>query len=988
MRLWPHQLKAIETAGEYLQCNASGSTLVRMPTGTGKTGIMAILSQFITSGSVLIIVPWTSLRTQLVNEIRSEFWKKIESNRKTIPKEVEQFTPSNISAILKKSKGKQTVYICTIQSIDTIYRCQESDFFALEKEIELVLFDEGHRKPAPQWARAIRALAKPTILFTATPYRNDHKMFDINSEFVFALSYDSALKNQYVRKVIFHPKVWDSAEEFVRIVRDFYHSDFKKIKPVVPDAKIIIRCETVGEVNEIANLLKYAGESVLAIHDCFRISDGIHYRSVPTSDKNNAVFWVHQNKLVEGIDNPSLCILAIYKPFKNARSLVQQIGRITRNPRRLAGQSAHVLSREEDGQSVYWQKYLAYEKYCEKNPKLYKTESVYDLGMKMQDMHVYFERDFRTRFNIDASDIHKHFRYRLSAYCYKNTKNISLEEIREAIEDEYAKSDLQIRNVVRPDSTTVVFPYIKYENSPVLLDESYIELTLGYVICKAIEPYVFFFDSNGKSCDFLAKNMDQINPESMQSLFEGKKAKITEMTLLNSDLGRHSIRRRTIDAVSIVDTAPALSDFAYIPSTSRGLTTSNRKTIRRYLGFSRGRISDISRAEIRYSDYIGWLRSIVERLNTNGKAHPVFERYAGIAEPPMDVHATGILLDVSNISEYFETINNTNGKRESLNIEDTFSEVKDGDFYVQANSNKYRIRINYDPNSGHFKLTSPELELAYARKMAVADEIQDNVIQLLNHEQSFRVSVDAPGLIYANGHFYKSRLFGGRPSESLDILKVLVPVEKLGQIVEEKGKPKPDGTGWKEDSLFDLIDNCGQGTEIGEYMEKVDILVCDDLNKEIADFIAASTVDKRVIFLHAKASKKGHKASASALSIVCAQASKNLSHIHPMTDSKPPNIARWKKPWKEDGLPVNNRIRRGNPDPYKLWNQINEIIKDPTASREVWILLGNELSREHFDNDRKSTRPSPEIIQILYLLSTTWHAVSEIGAKLRIFCSP
>lgn len=948
---------------------------------------MAILSQFTTSGSVLIIVPWTSLRTQLVNEIKSEFWKKIENNRKTIPKKVEQLTPSSISAILKKSVRKQTVYICTIQSLNTIYQGQGSDFLALRKEIELVLFDEGHRKPAPEWARAIRALAKPTILFTATPYRNDHKMFDINSEFVFALSYNSALENQYVRKVIFYRKTWDSAEEFVSVVRDFYHSDFKKIKPVIPDAKIIIRCETMAVVNEIANLLKNAGESVLAIHDCFRIKDGIHSRFVPSSDKNNAVFWVHQNKLVEGIDNPSFCILAIYKSFKNARSLVQQIGRITRNPRRLAGHSAHVLSKEKDGQSVFWQKYLAYEMHCEKNPELYKTDSVYDLGMKMQDMYVYFERDFRTRFDIDAPDIHNHFRYRLSAYCYKNTKNISLEEIGKAIEDEYAKLDLQIRNVVRPDSTTIVFPYIRYENSSVLLDESYIELTLGYVICKAIEPYVFFYDSNGRSCDFLTKNRDQINPELMQSLFEGKRAKLTEMTLLNSDLGKHSIRRRTIDAFSIADIAPALSDFAYIPSTSRGLTASNGKTIRRYLGFSRGRISDASRAEIRYSDYISWLESIVKRLNNNGKALPVFERYAGIVEPPMDVHATGILLDVSNISEYFETINSINGKRESLNIEDTFSEVKGGDFYVQANSNKYRIRINYDPDSRRFKLTSPELELAYTRK-AVADEIQDNIIQLLNREQSFRVSVDTSGLIYANGHFYKSRLLVGRPSDSLDLLKILVPVKKLGQIVEEKGKPKADGTGWEKDSLFELIDNCGQNTEIIDYMKKVDILVCDDLNKEIADFIAASTIDKRVIFIHAKTSKQGRKASASTLSVVCAQASKNLSYIHPMNDSKPPNIAKWKKPWKEDGLTVDNRIRKGDPDPFKLWDQINDIIRDPTASREVWIVLGNELSREYFDNARRSNHPSPEIIQILYLLSTTWHAVSEIGAKLRIFCSP
>jgi hypothetical protein len=68
-------------------------------------------------------------------------------------------------------------------------------------------------------------------------------------------------------------------------------------------------------------------------------------------------------------------------------------------------------------------------------------------------------------------------------------------------------------------------------------------------------------------------------------------------------------------------------------------------------------------------------------------------------------------------------------------------------------------------------------------------------------------------------------------------------------------------------------------------------------------------------------------------------------------------------------------------------NEHTRIVTDPSSRREVWLVLGNGFSLEAFDLERAKVPPRPEIVQIAYLLQTTWAAVSEIGSILRVFCS-
>ncbi len=462
---------------------------------------------------------------------------------------------------------------------------------------------------------------------------------------------------------------------------------------------------------------------------------------------------------------------------------------------------------------------------------------------------------------------------------------------------------------------------------------------------------------------------------------------------MNTDLGRHSIRRRTIYAYSIAETAPGLVDHAHFSSTAQGYTSFGRYSrIRRYVGFTRARISDPRPILVDYGAYVEWLDALAQALDNPSTTPELFSRFANFTSPPDDRTPKNILLDIEDIASSFETAIPTEGGRpRQLELDELCYDIRDGVFTCVANSKAYKVSVNYDEGKRNYQLYSPELEAAYVR-IGGAERARRNLVAYLSRSQSFRIVPGSPGIIYAHGHFYEPRLaLGGRSSgEKLELTRIFHHVDVLGRIAGEKGGRCPaDESGWAKGSLFHLIDTLGAGTELRTDFKGVDILVCDDLGTEVADFIAADTHSGLVVFIHAKVSGRPTKRSATALAAVCHQAVKNLDYIHPYSTREPPNLMKWEGAWEDPKHGrVARRIRKGSGSAQEIWATIREIVRDPSATRAVWILLGQAFSLEEFEKQRNRSRPAPEIVQILYQIQSTWGAVSSVGAKLTIFSSP
>jgi superfamily II DNA or RNA helicase len=304
LELWDHQIQAVRLLRDYLRTAPEGAALIRMPTGTGKTGIMAVISQFSIGGSILIVVPWAHLKTQIRAELQGGFWRKLGISSFN-PRPVILFTPTNFPEL---SQASPSVIVCTYQTLQVIQQTNPTAYHSLRKHIDLVLADEGHREPAPSWSLAVRGLAKPSVLFTATPYRNDFYAFKIAEGFVFRLPHRVAETERYIRSVTVHERnVTGDASQFVDELISFYEGPFQSLKPsTVTLPRVIVRCENDSEIQEIAALLRERSHSAIEIHDTFTDSEEEgRYHAVPQPSNKDATFWVHQNKLIEGLAGPN-----------------------------------------------------------------------------------------------------------------------------------------------------------------------------------------------------------------------------------------------------------------------------------------------------------------------------------------------------------------------------------------------------------------------------------------------------------------------------------------------------------------------------------------------------------------------------------------------------------------------------------------------------------------------------------------------------------
>jgi len=239
--------------------------------------------------------------------------------------------------------------------------------------------------------------------------------------------------------------------------------------------------------------------------------------------------------------------------------------------------------------------------------------------------------------------------------------------------------------------------------------------------------------------------------------------------------------------------------------------------------------------------------------------------------------------------------------------------------------------------------------------------------------------------------------------DQVGLLKVLYPFAALSNIGSEKGQTcAADGSAWDTRSLFSIIDKLGDGYDMKSLFGTPDIIVCDDMGTEAADFILANTNEDKVVFIHAKGKGSGnaHKYAASPLQEVCGQATKNLKYFARFGTDEPPRTRRWHTDvWRttKDAAgnvtptgQVTSRLRRkpaGVTTGLETWKKIRTIIRNPNAELEVWLFLGRLLSVSSLEEQLKKRKPRVEAQQAAYLLFSTMNDVASVGARLRVVCS-
>ena len=994
LKLWMHQKEAIEKASIYLNSPPNGkSFLLKLPTGSGKTGIMATIARFsFPSKNILIVVPSIALRKQLFEHISSKFWDTIGFDKDELAaKEIHELLPSTLVTIKDDIKDKSFILLCVVNTLHLIRKENPANYIFLKDKVNFIIFDEGHREPAYSWANAVRSLEKQILLFTATPFRNDLRLFNVDKENYYPLFHVDAINSKIIRDieinlnaVILTDLDKSLKETIVKIEKDkkiFLASE--KIEP-----KVLIRCKNEETIRRVVEIIKKEGKQVLGVHENFDNKSNL-FDEVPNSatiDKYEYV--VHQNKLIEGIDYPGFVILVVIDSFGNERSLIQQIGRITRNPKQNDVKKSIIYSTHPLEIKNTWAKYLNYDNNINEYGKLYDPSDIYQANPNIR--WSYFNKSFKNISRLEQLDPSKIIIPK-RAIIRENVSKINYETSIDLIEEDLAKFDILIFNTFRlPNSGYLIF-HETFTNSPFLKDEAYIENKLGVILFYLIDDYIYYFSSDGITPECLISRFQSISQEKLINTLKHKK-RLTRINLINSDIGTYNIRSRNISSFSLENAPPTLSDHNYVATLTEAVVNNSiGLQSRRYVGISRSKVSDYGSEYIEISDYYKWLQDINSLLNSaTAYSLNYLKRFAQEINPPSDTIPIHILLDIDqdDIAAFL-----VNGK-DKFGFLDISSEVIKNKFEVsvvhRGATKIFSCTIDYDAATKKYKVHSNDLG-----SLIYNPSTSENIISFINKNQLLRLITKDCIAFYSFGSFYTPKLNLNKRKDDLDILSLFIPIKDLKLIESEKGNKvslPPSATLWNKNTLFGIISRCGNGyidqKELVKYLD-FEYLVCDDLNKENADFIGINKSKNTIALIHAKG--KEAILSASSFQEICGQAVKNLDLLSPFYEKKPEsNFKKWNDPWKNSKIgTVKNRMLKGGLSGVKFWDLYEEMIRNPSTRKSVYLITGNMFSKAELENElnKKNIKDvKPEVIQLVYLIRTTWSSVSSVGADLKIFC--
>jgi hypothetical protein len=358
-------------------------------------------------------------------------------------------------------------------------------------------------------------------------------------------------------------------------------------------------------------------------------------------------------------------------------------------------------------------------------------------------------------------------------------------------------------------------------------------------------------------------------------------------------------------------------------------------------------------------------------------AHPI-----SLLELPQNVEPISLQLDPTVLDELLETgatLRTANRDLDDPEIEALRQLVRELWLVTRPRStgdqqaNTWRLTLNAS-EVGHLVMRSTKISLVCNRlrevEVAYEDGTSESLLQVFNgSEQPFRLSFSEPTYSYAVGQLFRDHRLLGSRQNLLHALDASLPPDAA----VEKGD---DGQRFTATSLFGFV--------VDTASERDDLLVCEDIGTEWADFVGVSTTDHRVTFYHCKG---GHiDVGASGLHEVVSQATKNFGYLTASSAELRARAARWRGNWNQRPIP---RLQRGASVDTFIAGFGNAVVA-PQATRRVMIVTSSlskaALSQAFDDLDHHA--PSASVVHILWLLSAFVDQCRAAGAIPHIICRP
>jgi superfamily II DNA or RNA helicase len=346
-------------------------TLIVMPTGSGKTGLMSILSFQLCSGKVLIIAPGKIIRKTVFKELDSisnpeeTFWFKhnVILDRKLFPKSYvykgwNSKDNSDRERTIQKLQAADIV-ITNVHKITGSSKEQSLTNLVDENFFDMIIIDEAHHVAAEMWQKTLDYFKVNKIIkLTATPVRSDGQNVSNNPyDPIYRYSLGEAIRSGLVKDIIKKEEIPEKLEFYDPKTKRLYSPEQARMvlgDEWVNDTLIMSEACSKTVIKHTLRVLKdkrksYPNHQVLAVacndeharlltkwfqeegaratYVSSHLSD--FENELRINDFANNVYDVIINiqMLGEGFDNPNISIISMFRPFKSISLYAQVIGR-------------------------------------------------------------------------------------------------------------------------------------------------------------------------------------------------------------------------------------------------------------------------------------------------------------------------------------------------------------------------------------------------------------------------------------------------------------------------------------------------------------------------------------------------------------------------------------------------------------------------------------------------------------------------------------
>ncbi|HVA73053.1 MAG TPA: DEAD/DEAH box helicase family protein [Acidimicrobiales bacterium] len=331
-RLRPGQRGAVFAMRSWATAPDDGVAILGLPTGYGKSELIALAPFLFTSGRVLIIAPSVVVRGQLAARVRAQDHLR---SKGVIPGSLPQpRVLEHVGRIESPSDWERfeeyDVVVSHTQSVSPTGKAvidpPDPNLF------DLVVFDEAHHLGAPSWVGVRTAFpAAVAVGFTATPYRRDRR--SLPGRTIFQYPIDKAVDEGFFVPITYKRVAADATAEgrdravAEAAILELRHRDAAAGRKA---ARLLVRADTVQCAESLGALYRDLDPQIVLeviTHQTTTKQLAAATGRLQSGESSGVAFV---GVLGEGFDLPSLKIAAYHNPHRSLPVTIQFAGRVAR----------------------------------------------------------------------------------------------------------------------------------------------------------------------------------------------------------------------------------------------------------------------------------------------------------------------------------------------------------------------------------------------------------------------------------------------------------------------------------------------------------------------------------------------------------------------------------------------------------------------------------------------------------------------------------